>query len=122
MDNMNYDRNNPNGAVQPQSPYNGQPIYTEPERPTASASTPGKAIASLLLGIASIAFTCTGILSLICSIIGLVLSSQLKREVQEMPGVGKAGKVLNIIGLVLGILGILFWLILILFGDWKVNY
>ncbi|MCM1496680.1 MAG: hypothetical protein NC089_12900 [Bacteroides sp.] len=107
MDN-NYNNMNQNG-----------PVYVDPSRPPAPSQ--GKAVAGLGLGIASILFGCTGIMSLICSIIGLILCSQMKKEAGEMSGMGKAGMVLNIIGLVIGILGILFWLILILFGDWEVS-
>lgn len=119
MDN-NYNNMNQNVTGPSEFPYQEQPVYVEQPRP--SQGTPGKAVAGFLLGIASILFGCTGILSLICAIIGLVLCSQAKREVQELPGIGKAGKVLNIIGLIVGILGILFWLILILFGEWEVSY
>lgn len=122
MDHMNYDGSNSNGVEQDQSPNSGRPVYNEPIRPAAPGQTPGKAVASIILGIVSIVCSCSGLISLVCSIIGLVLCGQMKRELQGLPGTGKAGMALNIIGLVLGIFGILFWLILILFGEWEVNY
>lgn len=119
MDN-NYNNMNQNIPGQPGSPYSEGPVYVDQSKSPQQAQ--GKAVAGLILGIGSILFGCTGIISLICGIIGLVVCSQVKRETTEMPGIGKVGKVLNIIGLVMGALGILFWLILILFGDWEVNY
>lgn len=68
--------------------------------------TPGKAIAALILGIASIVFGCGGV-GLICSIIDLVLCSQLSNEYPELPQQAKVGKVLGIIGLVLSILAVI---------------
>lgn len=69
-------------------------------------STPGKAIAALILGIASIVFGCGGV-GLICAIIDLVLCGQLGKEYPELPKQAKVGKVLGIIGLVLGIIGLI---------------
>lgn len=62
--------------------------------------TPGKAIAILILGICSIVFSCAGP-GLICGIVGLVLNSQLAKEMGEVPQQAKVGKILSIIGLVL---------------------
>lgn len=97
-----------------------RPVYVDHPVPPQPKS--GKASAALVLGICSLLLGCTGIFSLICAIIGLVLCSQAKQEMSQESGIGKAGKVLNIIGLIWGILGILFWLILIFFGEWEFTY
>lgn len=64
----------------------------------------GLAIASLVLGIASVAFWFTGtltILSLILGIVGIVLASSAKKKGFE-GGIRTAGFVLSIIGTVFG--------------------
>lgn len=124
MDNMNYDNGrNQNYSLETGYPANGRPVYMESKSP--AEPTPGKAIASLILGICSILFCCSGLIGMICAIVDLVLSSQLKKEVSEVPTMGKVGKVLGIIGLILGILVILFWIayifILVEYGTWEVN-
>lgn len=72
--------------------------------------TPGKAVAALILGIASIVTSCGG-LGLICAIIDLVLCGQLGNEYPELPQQAKVGKVLGIIGLVLSIIALIVWII-----------
>ncbi|CCY57689.1 putative uncharacterized protein [Clostridium sp. CAG:632] len=67
---------------------------------------PGKAIAALILGIASLLTGCGGV-GLICAIVDLVLCSQLSKEYPELPKQAKVGKVLGIIGLILGIIGLI---------------
>ena len=72
--------------------------------------TPGKAVAALILGIASIVTPCGG-LGLIPAIIALVLCSQLSNEYPELPQQAKVGKILGIIGLVLSIIALIVWII-----------
>lgn len=77
--------------------------------------TPGKAVACLILGICSIVFACGGI-GLVCSIVTLVLSGQLTKELGELPSQAKVGKVLAIIGLVLAVLAVIFWIVMAIVG------
>lgn len=64
----------------------------------------GKSIASMALGIASIALCESGILGLVCAIIGMVLSKQAIAEGGEN-GFNKAGKITSIIGLIVSCIG-----------------
>lgn len=77
--------------------------------------TPGKAVAALILGIASIVTSCGG-LGLICAIIDLVLCGQLGNEYPELPQQAKVGKILGIIGLVLSIIALIVWIVWIIVG------
>lgn len=72
--------------------------------------TPGKAVAALILGIASIVTSCCGV-GLIPAIIALVLCGKLGNEYPELPKQAKAGKILGIIGLVLSIIAIIVWIV-----------
>ena len=81
--------------------------YQQPQQVVSAAEPKGKAIATLILGIASLVcavfgwtITC-GIIAVICGIVGLILG---KKAVAEAPNVkmGKTGKTLALIGLILG--------------------
>lgn len=68
------------------------------------SNTKGKSIASLILGIASVAlpwFGFSSILSLIASIVGIILSTQVRKCNDENKNMATAGLVLSIIGIVL---------------------
>jgi len=67
----------------------------------------GKSIASMALGIAGIVFCESGIVGLVCSIIGMVLSKQAIAEGGEN-GFNKAGKITSLIGLILSCAGFVF--------------
>ena len=84
------------------------------QQPPPSQDTSGKAIASLVLGIAG--FLCCPI---ICSTIAIVLGKQAQSEIALNPtlggeGLAKAGFILGIVGLALGVLGLVFYIILII--------
>lgn len=67
-------------------------------------NTKGKAIAALILGIASVAlpwFGFTSILAIVAGIVGLILSIQARKPMDENKGMATAGLVLSIIGIVL---------------------
>ena len=93
----------------PESPYppgppSGGQGYDAPG--AAQAGTPGKAVASLVLGIVGIV-----ICPLICSTLALIFGYQAKREIESRPGspgggLATAGIVLGWIGVVLGVLGV----------------
>lgn len=88
--------------------------------------TPGEAVASLVLGICSIVFACSGPIGLVCAIVDLVLSGKLKKRLMEVPTMGKVGRTLGIIGLILAIFGIIFWIVwfvfIIMYGEWEYYY
>ena len=68
------------------------------------SNTKGKSIASLVLGIASVAlpwFYFSSILSLIVGVVGIILSVQVRKLNDENKGMATAGLVLSIIGIVL---------------------
>lgn len=98
-------------------------MNNNPKKPT-----PGKAVACLVLGICSIAYSCASPVpvGMVCAIVDLILSDKLKKELFEVPKMGKIGRTLGIIGLVLSILGIVFWIVyiivLVMFGEWEVSY
>lgn len=64
----------------------------------------GKSIASMALGIASIVFCESGVVGLVCAIIGMTLSKQAIAEGGEN-GFNKAGKICSTIGLIISIIG-----------------
>jgi len=121
----------PNPGSQPQSRYQQpaahqqpgtyqQPAYYAPQGPNQPYSNPpqygsyphpssGKATASLVLGIISLVFfwmSFFAVVSVICSIIGIVLGNSARKELRPEQGQGKAtaGLVCSIIGLVLSVI------------------
>ena len=90
---------------QPPSPY--QPYGGAPFQP--KQGTPGKATASLVLGIAGLI-----ICPLICSVLAIIFGTQAKNEIRRQNlggyGIAQAGFILGIIGLILGILGAILWI------------
>lgn len=68
------------------------------------SNTKGKAIAGLILGIASLVlpwFGVTSFVSIITGIVGIILSVQVRKMNDENKGMATAGLVLSVIGLVL---------------------
>jgi len=95
-------------AAPPAAGYYGQP----------EAKTSGYAIASLILGIASIpTCICYGIPAIVCGILALVFSSSAVRAVaageaaESSLGMAKAGKICAWIGIALAVL---FWVVILL--------
>jgi flagellar biosynthesis protein FlhB len=69
-----------------------------------NSNTKGKSIASLVLGIASVAlpwFGFTSIVSIIAGIVGIILSVPVRKLNDENKNMATAGLVLSIIGIVL---------------------
>ena len=91
----------------------GQP-YGAPQQ-----QTNGKAIAALVLGIASIVLACYGI-GLLPGIPAIILGRMSGREIEEGNGTGdglaKAGLITGIIGVVLSVFGLLYLILVIVAG------
>ncbi|MEE0733386.1 MAG: hypothetical protein U0M23_07085 [Acutalibacteraceae bacterium] len=96
---------------QPQQPQEQQPVYQQPPMNTQPPMGPmkdpnkGKAVASLVLGIVSIAiswFISVGaIVTLALGIVGIILANNYKKSMNEYStsgGLATAGMVLSIIG------------------------
>jgi hypothetical protein len=85
-----------------------RPAYSAGPSPVPQGRTPGKATASLVLGIVGLL-----ICPLVCSVLALILGKQAKDEIARDPalggaGVAQAGFVLGIVGLaVMGLLVLL---------------
>ena len=82
-----------------------------------SKSAPGKATASLVLGIVGI-FICP----LVCSVLAIIFGQQARRQIKQDPslggeGVSTAGYILGIVGVVLFGAIILFWIVAIAVGS-----
>ena len=88
--------------------YQYQNSYTPTPDPSAGR---GHALASLILGIASLVFCWFYGTSIISGIIGIVQSNKAAAA-GNISGMRKAGKVMSIIGMILGII----FLILIIIG------
>lgn len=76
-------------------------VYGEPDAP----KTPGVAVASLILGIAGIVFSCCCGAGVLFGIIGLILAIVGNKE--QKTGVGTGGLVCSIIAIVLSLLGVI---------------
>lgn len=80
-------------------------------------------VATLILGIISIAMSCSGVVGLILGIIALSMSSKDKKLLLADPGKYneksvknmKAGRICGIVGLCVSAAAILFWIIYIVF-------
>lgn len=78
--------------------------YSAGPVPDQQGKTPGKATASLVLGIVGLL-----ICPLVCSVLAIIFGQRAKREIAANPGLGgagiaQAGFILGIVGLVFGIL------------------
>ena len=85
----------------PETPGAGLPPPPPPPPPQVGSRTDGRAIASLVLGVAGLI-----ICPVICSVLAIVFGTQAKREIDRNPavegrGMAQAGFVLGIVGLVL---------------------
>lgn len=78
---------------------NRYPYYNpyRPGKPPGNRQWNGHAIASMILGICSIVFMWTWLLSIACGIAGLVLG--FNGMYSEKAGMGKAGVITSIVGL-----------------------
>ncbi len=86
-----------------------QPYPEQPGGPTGPPAgggrTPGKATASLILGIIGLL-----ICPIVCSVLAIVFGQQAKQEIDADPslsgrGMAQAGFILGIIGIALGVVG-----------------
>lgn len=113
MDEMN-NNVNPNENAENEQPVQQpeeQPTYTAPTAPPPVYTAPpaanngqGMAIASLVLGIASLVLMCLWYLAIPCGIVGLILGIMSGKRMKT--GMATAGVVLSIIGLVLSLIWI----------------
>ena len=94
---------------QPQQPFQAQ----QPQQPQQPKKSDGLAIASMILGIVSILFTCCYGGGLITGIVGLVLGIIAKSKGQNK-GFTLTGIITSAVAIFLGIIV----LILIIFGVW----
>jgi hypothetical protein len=124
-----YAGNQPQGAYQQPGIYQQpgayqQPNYYRPQYPNPQQynnythPARGKATASLVLGIISLVFfwmSFFAIISVICSIIGIVLGNSARKELRPEQGQGQAtaGLVCSIIGLVLSVIMLVVFTLLI---------
>ena len=104
------------GAV-PSAPPSA-PAMAYPQAPGAGPPTNGKAIASMVLGIAAIATCCAyGIPSVVCGILAVVFAKSAQQQIQTglfspgSAGMIKAGRICGWIGI--GI-SVLIWIVLII--------
>ena len=82
-------------------------VYTEPVVENNSDSTPGLAIASLVMGILSIVLSCCCGSGIIFGIPGLIMSIVAGK--QNKSGVGTAGLVCSIIGIVFSCIVLIYY-------------
>ena len=96
-----------------QSPYTYNDTYSTPNTPLTNDKSNGLGIASLILGICSIAICCCYGVGVVPAIIGLILG--ILQNKKNANGIATAGIVLGIIGILLNVV----WLIymVILFSD-----
>lgn len=131
----------------PQQPYNQPPQYGQPYQPPQYAPQPqygqpyqppyappqkdkadGKSIASMVLGICSIAFCWVPILGLVAAVIGLVLGILARKN--NKSGIGLAGIITSSLGLAACVIYTIIWIVAISavttyyngFWDWNTYY
>jgi hypothetical protein len=105
----------------PAQPGYGQPEYGQPAYgyPALPAPNHGGALASLIVGIASLVFSCAFGLGLLASPVAWWLGAKAKREIDASQGrlggrgMAQAGLILGIIGTVLLVLAIIGWIALV---------
>lgn len=83
-------------------------VYTEPVVENNSDSTPGLAIAALVMGILSIVLTCCCGVGIIFGIAGLIMSIVAGK--QSKSGVGTAALVCSIIGIVFNGISLIYYI------------
>ncbi len=97
---MDYYQNNWNQTNQSQNSYNDP----------AGRSINGFAIASLIIGIASIILCCFGIFSLPLGSLGILFAILSRRKGKGMPGMSIGGICTSIIGMIFGILVLIYFI------------
>lgn len=108
--------NAPANNYRPQYPY--PPMYP-PHYGSYNHPARGKATAALVLGIISLVFcwmSVLAIISIVCSIIGIVMGNSARKQLTHDQGQGQAtaGMICSIIGLVLSVLMIALFTVLII--------
>lgn len=66
--------------------------------------TPGKAIASLILGIASLLLGCCGSVGIVTGIISIILTCSLKKDTGDKNTMATVGMILGIVGIVISLI------------------
>lgn len=91
------------------SPYNYNNTYSTPNTPLTNNNSNGFGIASLILGICSIAICCCYGVGAIPAIIGLILG--ILQNKKNANGIATAGIVLGIIGILLNVVWLIYMII-----------
>lgn len=91
------------------SPYNYNNTYSTPNTPLTNNNSNGLGIASLILGICSIAICCCYGIGAIPAIIGLILG--ILQNKKNANGIATAGIVLGIIGILLNVVWLIYMII-----------
>lgn len=92
-----------------QSPYTYNDTYSTPNTPLTNDKSNGMGIASLILGICSIAICCCYGVGAIPAIIGLILG--ILQNKKNANGIATAGIVLGIIGILLNVVWLIYMII-----------
>lgn len=92
-----------------QSPYTYNDTYSTPNTPLTNDQSNGMGIASLILGICSIAICCCYGVGAIPAIIGLILG--ILQNKKNANGIATAGIVLGIIGILLNVVWLIYMII-----------
>jgi len=82
---------------------NGSPFGPTPPAP-ASGGSSGKAIASMVLGIVSLALFCFWYLAIPCAIVGLVLGVLSMKKKENGHGMAVAGVVMSIVAVAIAVI------------------
>lgn len=98
--------------------YNAQPYQAEVPQQNKND---GKAIASLVLGICSLALFCCWGTSIATGIVGLVLGILSKKSKPENNTMATAGIVLSVIGVALGVAAIIYYVVIATTGAYSTN-
>ncbi len=103
-------------------------MTTPPPPPMGMApkANNGKAIASMIVGIVSVAFACYWFISLPGGVVALILGVLARKEVSQGKGtnggMALAGIILGSIGAFLGLAMLALWIIALASGDSSISY
>ncbi len=97
------------------SPYNYNNTYSTPNTPLTNNNSNGFGIASLILGICSIAICCCYGVGAIPAIIGLILG--ILQNKKNANGIATAGIVLGIIGILLNAVYLIYMVVFLSYGG-----
>lgn len=97
------------------SPYNYNNTYSTPNTPLTNNNSNGFGIASLILGICSIAICCCYGVGAIPAIIGLILG--ILQNKKNANGIATAGIVLGIIGILLNAVCLIYMVVFLSYGG-----